>query len=360
MKNDPFYPNFDGKPDWLIKAAHVPRSKNLQKQVKELVESAKSGNYRFLAITSGKSGRGMTHFLNMELMPALEAEGAVCMLTGAHSFPTNSQMRNNCSIQKITEKLATPIETNLLDAESQKWLSEGEKKVQKWLEYREKEKIPVEPKPPYLPKILSQSIDQEEQRGHVIEFDEYSETPWEAIHRKRKEDWRNELSTFHSLSKLAQYNGKALCAISESSLYLTDNKRDDQKIYYEIKRMGDPYIEPGVIRLVCLHGVGKERLERACEQASGSVISAALEPAGKAWTEKIILAHQTASGKEWFTINSIKNISLKFAGKPQSALYFCRLLARKAETLPITEENVDKELVNKRWENDSKAFKMEF
>ena len=362
MKNDPFYPSFEMKPEWLAKETHVPRCKNLQKQAKELVESAKSGAFRALVVATGTGGRGMTHFMRMELIPALEAEGAACLETNAYSFPTNPQLREYGKLQEITAKLATPAEAGLLDAESLKWVSEGEVKVQKWLEYRKREKIPDEPRPPYLPKILSQSIDSEERRKYgFYEEDERDERPWE-IHGsgRREEEKQKQMGNFRSLCSLAKYNGRALCAYSEYSIYISNSKREDSRVYYELKRMTDPYVEPGVIRLVCLQGVSGERLDKACEYASAMVIPAALEPAGKAWVAQMIMAHQKASGKVWLGKSSVEKIADKFAGRPQAALWFCRVLARKAEELPISEDDVDKELVNKRWENDRKAFKMEF
>ena len=187
-----------------------------------------------------------------------------------------------------------------MDAESLKWVSEGEQKVQKWLEYRKREKIPAEPRPPYLPKILSQSIDGDERRQYgYFEEDEIEERPWEGPYRRREEGRRKEMGNFHSLCSLAKYNGRALCAYSEVSIYLNNSKREDGRFYMEIRRMVDPYFEPCVIRLICLQGVGWERLEKACEIAPASIIPAALEPAGRAWTAQMIMAHQKASGKEW-------------------------------------------------------------
>jgi len=361
MKNDPFYPSFESKPGWLSKEAHVPRCKNLQKQVKELTESARSGAYRALVIASGTSGRGMTHFMQMELIPALEAEGSVCMETSAFSYPTNPQLREHGNLQEITSKLATPTDTGLLDAESLRWVSEGEQKAQKWLDYRKRENIPAEPRPPYLPKILSQSIDSEERQKYVyFEDNEQEEHPWESHYRRAQDDRRKELGNFRSLCNLAKYNGKVLCAYSEISIYLNNSKREGGRLLFEVRRMTDPYAEPCVIRLICIQGVSGERLQRECEFAPGSIVTAALEPAGKAWTERMISAHQKASGKEWLSKASVEKIAEKFIGRPQSALCFCRVLARKAESLPISESDVDKELVNKRWENDRKAFQMEF
>ena len=361
MKNDPFYPGFEMKPKWLSKEAHVPRCKNLQKQAKELVESAKSGAYRALVIASGTGGRGMTHFLQMELIPALESEGSVCMETSAFSYPTNPQLREHGNLQEITSKLATPADAGLLDAESLRWVSEGEQKAQKWMEYRKREKIPVEPRSPYLPKILSQSIDSEEKRKYGgFEEDEYEGGPGLPNYQRLRDNRRKELGNFHSLCSLAMYNGKALCAYSEISIYLNNSKRENGRLYYDVKRMVDPYAEPCVIRLICIQGVSGEKLEKECETAPSSVVSAALEPAGKAWTTQMIMAHQKASKKEWLARASVEKIAEKFAGRPQSALWFCRVLARKAVSLPISEDDVNKELVNKRWENDRKAFQMEF
>jgi len=361
MKNDPFYPSFESKPGWLSKEAHVPRCKNLQKQVKELTESARSGAYRALVIASGTIGRGMTHFMQMELIPALEAESAVCMQTSAYSYPTNPHLREHGKLQEITSKLAMPTDTGLLDAESLKWVSEGEQKVQKWMEYRKREKIPAEPRPPYLPKILSQSIDSEErQRYAYFEEEEQEQPPWAAHMRHGREERRKEMGNFRALCSLAKYNGKALCTYSEISYYLSSSRREHGRLFYDIRRMVDPYAEPCVIRLVCLQGISEERLQKECEHAPSGIITAALEPAGRAWLEKVIMAHQSASGKEWFGKGAVAKIAEKFAGRPQTALSFCRALARKAEALPISESEVEKELANKRWENDRKAFQMEF
>ena len=179
-------------------------------------------------------------------------------------------------------------------------------------------------------------------------------------YQRLRDNRRKELGNFHSLCSLAMYNGKALCAYSEISIYLNNSKRENGRLYYDVKRMVDPYAEPCVIRLICIQGVSGEKLEKECETAPSSVVSAALEPAGKAWTTQMIMAHQKASKKEWLARASVEKIAEKFAGRPQSALWFCRVLARKAVSLPISEDDVNKELVNKRWENDRKAFQMEF
>ena len=75
-KSSPFFPVYSGKPAWLRKKVHVPRASGLGEKVADLLSIARNGGFA-MAVLAAKEGRGVSHFVENEFIPALEAEGDV-------------------------------------------------------------------------------------------------------------------------------------------------------------------------------------------------------------------------------------------------------------------------------------------
>ena len=359
-KNNPFFPVYAGKPKWMRKKVHVPRANGLDKKVDGFLSIARNGGFA-MAVLAAKEGRGVSHFVENELIPALESGGdVVCAKMKQAARPSDANLSHLLDLRGVVARLASVRKAPKLPEKSWKWLSDNERQFFEWQQFRQESKVETLPVPPYQPRISANMP--EEKAGVYLDDDDdhshYSPFSHERDSAKEKKDYRN----YFSLCALARANGKVLCIIAPDRwtipIAAENNRKDQSYVASVLSELRGRYHAEGVLLIVIARTGRTDNMGRAADITGVKLLT--LAPAKADWIYRVLQAHQNEAGVQFFTDDALRQIAKGCTGWPGRALDMCRTMARNTDSLPIGIETVEKTIKKGRWDYDNKDFRMEF
>jgi len=320
---NPFMPNYGMKQD-EARVIHVPREPGIKDLLKPIASRAMNGERHVLVIVPPVGGMGTTHFIEKEVIPALEELGCVPVRADASMNEEDcvnvNVPRSECTpelLWKIAMGNNTP---NSLPEHARKWLPRDMKDAHRMRAWRDECKIGELALPPYQPKIYAHSL---ERKPESEEQENEDDGHWH--HRLRRER-RPGNAFLQPFAKLASMNRKALAVVADmSTCGIMGGKRGEEAgamIGHRFFFWGERF--RATLLVLCLDGPSPDFVRGA--RKYGATIAKLSRPK-PGFVRDVLAAHQKASGRTWFTEEALDIIAEKYRNQVGKAMVACYEIA---------------------------------
>jgi len=332
---NPFFPEYERKPEWLKEKLHVPAEKQYQKELVDIVAKVRSGRSSLLLVIPSSRGIGTTHFLYHELRSELEALGCVCAFTKKSAMPWDNALRSMIDLPQAVSSLAAP-EGGANAGEPERWLPEAVAVARKRSIWREKCGIGSEARQPYTPKVFSHTLARKE-IDNGQDYDEEDEIRYAHFRPARNGKC---FTNINALGELAAHNGKVLCVVTHLAWYKFQGSNSKSEARIETERVIDlysPYMNAKNILVITVMPRPSPLLTSLLAKRGFAIARIGKRSVG--WVTAILDAHQKESGFEWFTQEALDAVAKKTKCRVAHAMWNCYRMAEEARvngaTLPL-------------------------